>query len=273
MKNITLIIAAIIFSSYLFAQNNSSLKLAKGQKYQVESKIASSNSIQMQGQSIDNSTNMVSIYKIEVTGSEGNNYNLTNTITNIQMNVSMMGQEMNFDSDKEEDMNGQMGSAFKEFINQPKQIELDKAGNVLTSDSTSLSGIAKQLNFDVSGYGSQLAFQPLPAKLKTGATWIDKTDNDGNSKAITYTVKEINGTVATIAFNGTISTESAMEQQGMELKQKTSGTYTGEERVDIHTGVIQTNTSTTNATGTVTAMGQDLPIITKVTTTTTVKLL
>ena len=41
------------------------------------------------------------------------------------MNMSMMGQEMNFDSDKKEDMDGQIGSAFKEYINQPKEVVID----------------------------------------------------------------------------------------------------------------------------------------------------
>jgi len=57
----------------------------------------------------------------------------------------------------------------------------------------------------------------------------------------------------------------------MELKQKTAGAYSGEELVDIHTGIIQSNSSTTKATGAVTVMGQDLPITTQVTSTTAVK--
>ena len=273
MKKISFLIAAFTFSSFLIAQNNSILKLEKGQKYVVENRIVTTNAIQMQGQAIDNNTNMTSTYKIEVTGKQGSNYNLTNTITNIQMNVNMMGQDINFDSDKKEDMDGQMGSAFKGVVNQPKQITLDNTGKVVASDSDSLSVMIKELNFDVSGFGSQLAFQPLPPKLKKGTTWTDKNEDESNSRITTYTVKEINGTMATITFTGTLSTQSTMEQSGMELKQKTSGTYSGDEIVDTQTGVIQSNSSTTNASGTVTAMGQDLPITTKVISTTTVKLL
>lgn len=79
--------------------------------------------------------------------------------------------------------------------------------------------------------------------------------------------------MATIAFSGNLSTENTIEQAGMELKQKTAGSYSGEEIVDIKTGIIQTNSTTTNASGSVTAMGQYLPITTKVTSTTSVKLL
>lgn len=273
MKKISFLAAALAFSSLGFSQNNNILKLAKGQKYLVENKITTANTIQMQGQSMDNNTDMTSTYKIEVTGNEGNSYNLTNTITNIKMNMNMMGQELKFDSDKQEDMDGQIGSAFKELINQPKQVKLNNTGKALSTESDSLSGIMKELNFDVDGFGSQLAFQPLPASLKKGTTWTDSTSGEGNSRTTTYTIKEINGNIATITFTGNLSTQNTIEQAGMELKQKTTGTYSGEELVDIKTGVIQSNSSTTNASGSVTAMGQDLPITTKVTSTTAVKLL
>lgn len=273
MKKISSLIIAVTFSSLLIAQNNTTLKLTKGEKYLIENKIVTNNTIQMQGQSMDNNTNMASTYKIEVTGNEGNNYDLTNTITNVQMNVNMMGQEMNFDSDKKEDMDGQIGSAFKGLINQPKQIKLDNTGKVLASESDSLSVVMKELNFDVAGFGSQLAFHSLPSDLKKGATWTDKNDDKANSRTTIYTVKEINGKMATITFTGTLSTENTIEQSGMELKQKTAGTYSGEEIVDVQTGIIQSNSSDTNTSGTVTVMGQDLPITTQVTSTTVVKLL
>ena len=273
MKKISFVAVAFAFSSFCMAQNNNILKLAKGQKYLVENKITTANTIQMQGQSMDNNTDMTSTYKIEVTGNEGNNYNLTNTITNIKMIMNMMGQEINFDSDKKEDMDGQMGTAFKELINQPKQVKLDNTGKVLSAESDSLSGMIKELNFDVAGFGSQLAFQPLPPGLKKGTTWTDSTGGEGSSRTTTYTIKEINGNIATITFTGNLSTESTVEQAGMKLKQKTTGTYSGEELVNIKTGVIQSNSSTTNATGAVTVMGQDLPITTQVTSTTAVKLL
>jgi len=273
MKKIPFFAATFIFSSFGFAQNNNILKLTKGQKYLVENKITTANTIEMMGQSMDNNTNMSSTYKIEVTGNEENSYNLTNTITNIKMNMNMMGQELKFDSDRQEDMDGQIGSTFKEVVNQPKKVKLDKAGKVLSTESDSLTGMVKELNFDIAGFGSQLAFQPLPPGLKKGTTWTDSTNSEGTSRTATYTVKEINGNIATITFTGNLSTENTIEQAGMELKQKTAGAYSGEELVDIHTGIIQSNSSTTKATGAVTVMGQDLPITTQVTSTTAVKLL
>ena len=42
---------------------------------------------------------------------------------------------MNFDSDKKEDMDGEMGNTFKNYINQPKPVVMDKSGNVIVSSS------------------------------------------------------------------------------------------------------------------------------------------
>lgn len=273
MKKISFLAVAFAFSSFGFTQNNNNLKLVKGQKYLVQNKVTTANTIQMQGQSMDNNTDMSSTYKIEVTGNGKNSYDLTNTITNIKMNMDMMGQELKFDSDKQEDMDGQIGSAFKGLINQPKQVKLDNTGKVLSMGTDSLTEMMKELNFDVAGFGSQLAFQPLPPGLKKGTAWTDTTVGEGSSRTTTYTIKEINGNLATITFTGNLSAENTTEQAGMELKQKTTGTYSGEEVVDIKTGVIQSNSSTTNATGAVTVMGQELPITTQVTSTTAVKLL
>ena len=110
MKKITLLFtAAICFSTAMSAQTNASLQLAKGQKYQVDNKMETSSSTEMQGQTMETKANIASTYSIVVNDKTGDNYNLTNTISRIVMNMSMMGNEINFDSDKKEDMSGQMG--------------------------------------------------------------------------------------------------------------------------------------------------------------------
>ena len=47
-----------------------------------------------------------------------------------------MGQDINFDSDKKEDMDGEIGKNFKDYINQPKDVVMDKSGNVIISKKT-----------------------------------------------------------------------------------------------------------------------------------------
>jgi hypothetical protein len=277
MKKITLFFStAIFFSTITMAQTTRSLKLEKGQKYVVENKLVTTSSTEVQGQPMDSKADIASVYNIEVKDIKDNNFNLSNTITNIKMNMSMMGRDINFDSDKKEDMDGEMGSSIKDYINQPKDVEIDNSGNVITkasTDSATEPSLAKQLNFEASGYGADMAFLALPKDIKVGTTWTDKTDNKGIDKSTTYIIKSITGNIASVTFSGTIASDMKMEQQGMEVSTKTTGKFSGEETVDTKTGVVQTNNSTSEASGTVTAMGQDFPTSTKITSTTTVKAL
>ncbi len=276
MKKIILLFAASVsFSTIINAQTDGSLKLEKGQKYLVENKMETTSSTQMQGQTMDTKANIISTYNIEVKDKTGDNYNLTNTISRIAMNMSMMGNEMNFDSDKKEDMSGQMGEGLKNFINHPQDVVINNSGKIISqpTDDSSESQIAKQLNFAATGYGAQMTFLALPKNVKPGTTWMDKSDENGIVRTTNYTVKEVNGNIATVSFNGTMTTDTKMEQQGMEISTKTSGKFSGEEKVDIKSGVIQSGNTSGDASGTVSAMGQDFPTSSKVTSTTTVKVL
>lgn len=276
MKKISLFLAAAVFvSTTTFAQDQT-VNLKKGQKYVVENKVTTTSSTEMQGQSMEANADVTSTYNIEVKDVAGDNYNLTNTLTGIKMNVSQMGQEMSFDSQKPEDADGPIGSTLKDFINQPKNVVVDKSGKVVpqkTDDSSSEENmIVKQLgDFEATGYGANMAFESLPKNIKTGTTWTSKTGEKGITKTTNYKVTAINGNIATIALDGTVSSDTKMENQGMEITTKTTGKFTGEEKVDIKTGVIQSNITTVDASGTIGVMGQDLPTSSKVTSITTVK--
>ena len=49
---------------------------------------------------MESTADITSVYAIEVKDLKDNNYNMTNSISSIKMNMTSMGQNMNFDSDK-----------------------------------------------------------------------------------------------------------------------------------------------------------------------------
>lgn len=274
MKKIQILLAAsICFSTTsLLAQKSATLKLPASKTYQVVNTLETNSSTDVQGQTMESTANVTSTYNIEVKEKAGDNYNLNSTLSHINMNMSMMGQDIKFDSKNEDDMNGEFGTALKDYINQPKALQMDNTGRVSAdSKDTSLNDLAKRLHLEQNGFGTQLAFLPLPAKAKVGDSWTESDNKDGVVKTTKYTVKDISGSVATISFNATDSVTTSMEQNGMEISIKTSGKSAGEEKVDIKTGVVQSSTSKGDASGTVTAMGQDFPMSTKITSSTTVK--
>ncbi len=285
MKKTTLLIVAILtVSAVSFAQSNGKLNLSPGQKYLVENKITTSSSSEMMGQTMESKADVSSNYKIEVKDIKGDNINFVNTITGMKMSVTAMGQDMNFDSDKKEDMDGEIGKNFKDVINQPKDVVMDKLGNVIiaekadTASETNSSAnptemMMKQLggNPAEQGYGAKMAFEVIPKGTKVGSNWSDSSSENGIKKVTNYTLKEINGHEYTISLTGTIDTEIKTEMQGMEIETKTKGKFTGEEIVDGKTGVIKQNITNTDASGTVNVMSQEIPTSTKVTSVTTVK--
>jgi len=257
----------------MIAQSNQTIKLNKGAQYQVENKIESSSNTEVQGQSMESKINITTNYLVNVKDQKGSNYNLTNTVTHLLTSISMMGQDINFDSDKKEDLDGEMGSAVKDYLNVPKNVVMDNTGKIVSTDDTDAasSAVANQLNLAATGFGAQLTFLALPKNPKVGDKWTESTNDNGIKRTNNYTIKSIDGNIVTVAFEGTADTDSKMENMGMEMTTKTSGKFSGEDKVDKKTGVVQSNTSTGEASGTVSAMGQDFPITTKITSTTTVK--
>ncbi len=287
MKKISLLtVATLAISTWSFSQSNGTINLSPGQKYLVENKITTTSSSEMMGQTMESKADVSSNYRLEVKEIKGNNINFVNTITGMKMSVSAMGQDMNFDSDKKEDMDGDMGKNFKDIINQPKNVVMDKSGNIIIeekkdtmSDANSSASptqmMMKQLGGDPAqqGYGAKMAFEIIPKGSKIGSSWSDSSSNNGTEKVTHYTLKEINGDDYTISLSGNIYSEIKTEMQGMEIETKTKGNFTGEEIVDVKTGIIKQNTTNSDASGTVNVMSQEIPTSTKVTSVTTVKTL
>jgi hypothetical protein len=286
MKKIIFFTAAVIgFSTGTFAQNGGIINLAKGQKYVVENKVTTKSTSEIQGQSMESNADITSVYAIEVNDLNDNNYNMTNSISAIKMNMSSMGQSMNFDSDKKEDMNGEIGSKFKNYINQPKAVVMDKSGNIIIAKQTDTAKeidassqtemILKQMSGDPAeqGYGAKIAFVPIPKNAKPGTTWKDSTTEEGITRVTNYSVKEIKGNTATISILGTEKRDTKMEMQGMEINTKTTGKFSGEEMIELTTGVVLQNNLSADSAGTIYAMGQEIPTTATVTSVTTVKAL
>jgi len=284
MKKITFFIAGMLtVPAMIFAQNVGTVNLSNGQKYSVENKITTTSSSEMQGQSMETTADVTTVYNIEVNDSKNDKYSMTNKIAAVKLNMNSMGQNMSFDSEKKEDMDGQMGSSFKDIVNQPKAVTMDKGGNIVlstdadtsTKESTSPTDMMlKQLGDPKTiGYGAKMAFVAIPADAKVGSSWKDSTTSEGVTRVTNYLIKSIDNGVATITVSGTETRDTKMEMQGMEINTKTNGTFVGEQTANIKTGVINQNNLTADAKGIISVMGQEIPTTIKATSATTVKAL
>ncbi|MEO6220297.1 MAG: DUF6263 family protein, partial [Ginsengibacter sp.] len=195
MKKFTFLFSAgFAICSFAFAQDNNTINPDKGQRYLVENKLNTVSSSEMMGQTMESKANFTTTFNIEVKEVKDNNINFTNTITSLKMNVNAMGQDLSFDSDKKEDMDGDIGKNFKDVINQPKDVVMDNFGNVIITEKIDTlaenksSGnptemIMKQMGGDPAeqGYGAKMAFHAIPKNAKKGSTWTDSSSSKGTT--------------------------------------------------------------------------------------------
>ncbi len=282
-KIVFLIYTLLLIRSVSFSQVTGIVSPAKGQKFVVENSISTVSTTEMAGQPMESKANISSTYQIEVKDIIADKFNLVNTVTHLKLSANAMGQDINFDSDKKEDMEGDIGKNFKDFINKPKEIDMDRSGNIIvpnkadTGKENNSSNPADMIigglagDPEQQGFGAKMAFETIPKNAKAGTTWKDSSFSNGITKVTNYTLKTLNGNEAAISLSGTIDSEIKTEMQGMEIQTKTKGTFTGEETVDTKTGVVKQNTTTTDAKGTLIAMGQEIPTTSKITSQTTVR--
>jgi hypothetical protein len=256
------VVFAVLAATGVQAQK---LAITKGQK--LETVTTTKMNMEVMGQTIDNES--VSTSNVEVKDITADGYLFTNTIMRITMKGSGMGQDMSFDSDKKEDLDGQIGQAVKDKIGAVQEIMVDKQGKVAgikeTEDKKPAGGgMADMMNMtgDIAkGQGYPILIQ-LPAKpVKAGDTWTDSTGTTATLKTVTtYTLKSVTAEGAIVSFAGTLAKAGTVEQNGMEIQMDMSGTSKGEATYEAASGILRNNATTLDIKGTLGIMGQNAPI-------------
>lgn len=248
--------------------------LNKGQK--LESVVQSTTAIsqEMMGQQMDIKSNGTTTSVMEVKNATDKSFLISNTIKKMVIATSGMGQEMHFDSDKPEDMEGQIGSALKNKIGVAQDMVIDKQGRITEMKDTASAG---DMLTGIMGSNYMVGLQlpvltVLPDKpVKTGDKWTDSTGTAETIKTVyQYSLQKVSGNDAYVDFTGTLAKTGMMEQQGMQITMNLNGTIKGASVYDVSTGILKNNNTETKITGTMEVMGQSVPISGTTTTTTTV---
>ncbi|MEP6615989.1 MAG: DUF6263 family protein [Ginsengibacter sp.] len=285
MKKTATLLACILWFSISMAQNTASLNLKKGQKFSVETSSGGLITQEAMGQSTEIKFDVKSTNQVEVKNAQDTTYTVTNTITKMKTNMSFMGQEMTYDSEKKEDQDSEIGKNFGKIINHSNDVELSKSGKVISqkkgadsaikkneADADMMSGMMQNMvgGIDDGSSGLSQVFQPMPRKVKVGYSWMDSLSSEGSKSKTTYTIRELKGNEAIVSINRTLQLNNKAETQGMEVTNNSAGTVTGDAVVDISTGLVKHKTTTIETKGTVEAMGQEIPVTTRITSTTVV---
>lgn len=252
----------IVLLSFTFASlfaNAQKVNVEVGKTFKVTSNIDGTS--EMMGN--ENTSKVVTTTSIKIESLEKDLYKGSNTVTRMTMSGSMMGQEISFDSDKKEDMDGQMGQMLGAQVNKASNFTLDKNTGVFKTikEESDGGGIGEMMSGGASSTTS--IFYPAVIGKKLGDKWTENTEADGIKTINNYEVKSINGNVITVSLSGTTKGTTTKEMNGQSgeiaLDIKTNSTIS----IDALTGIMKQITTEIEGTTNMDMGGQSMAISNK----------
>ena len=233
MKKIVLL--AFTFASLVAGAQN--LKLETGKTFKLT--MTADGTVEMMGNENANKSTIIS--NIKITGLEKDLYTGTTTVTKKTMSGSMMGQDMSFDSDKKEDMDGQMGQFLGNDINKEIKVTVDKntgVSKVVSEESD--GGMGKMMG---GGSTNISIFYPGAIGKKAGDKWTENAEEDGIKTITNYEVKSVNGNVITLAASSTTKGSTSKEMNGQSMDLAIDSKSTSTLIIDGLTGILKQSTT------------------------------
>lgn len=269
MKKIYIPLVCLLITGSAFAQS-AKIKLSNGQKIMVVNTTDIQASLAM---GMELNSNSVSTNALEVKNSTEKGYTISNALTKMKVNMNMMGQPNNYDSENKEGNNAEMAKIFDERLNKPVDIVIDNTTGIALTDKKKVKKDDTEANpaddllamFSdnsddaiVSG-----AFEMIPQGKSAGNSWSDTTNAKDMKTIRTYTLKSVTGNDAVLQMNTVTKAVNKLNFQEMEFEIKSETKTTGEIITDINTGLVSKRTTVSDITGSIQMMGQDMPITAK----------
>ena len=274
MKKIYTVFIGLLITGIAFSQPLK-IKLANGQKIVVESTTEIEASLTM---GMELKSNSITINTLGVKNSTDKNYTISNTLTKLKVNMNMMGQANDYDSENKEGNNADMAKIFDERLNKPVDIDIDNTTGVAimakkkvakkdVDESNPADDLMKIFSDNSDDAIVSGAFEMIPRGKSIGDSWSDTTVAKDMKVLRTYTLKSITGNEAVIKSDIISSAVNKLNFQEMEFDIKSETKTIGEIITDISTGLVKKRTSTADINGSIQMMGQDMPISAKATST------
>lgn len=266
--------ASVLFSVHLLAQSYTpSVQLTAGKKYSVISSNKGSISQEVMGQTMEIPMDVVTYSTLEVKAVTPEGTLLSSTTSKITLSVNMMGQEINYDSDKKEDREGQIGEAMKGQLNQTVTCKVDGTGKIIAgsmvkpavpSGEVTSNPMLTMLGLSENDLGISPAVNLFntAAEIKPGASFTDTNGSSADGKlktSLTYTLAEIKDGIARFTIIGTNTLVKEMEMQGTTANVNTLSKFTGEMMVEVATGLLVKKILHSAITGTTEVAGMTIP--------------
>lgn len=286
-KNVLVLLAGVLLPYFSIAQTaaslspstgtNTSIQVIAGQKFRVETTIKLTSAAETMGQTMETNADTKNTVQYEVISAGSDAIELKKTLTKLKVNTSMMGQEMNYDSEKDDNPEMLKGM-FDNLVNKAEGITIDNLGKITAQEeSAAASNPVMAMSGVTSNTASTELFIPdlLGKELKTGDSISSvsetKVDRYISKDSGTYKIHTVENGIASISYTGTQQITAVMEQMGMEMNSVSNNIVKSELQVDIKTGLVIAKATVTDTNTTIDVMGMQIPSTGKVISTTTVK--
>lgn len=244
------------------------LNFKPGDKFLYATKI--DQKISLTQMSMDQSMLMEMVYAC--TGEDSGNKKLTITYDHIVMNmVSPMGS-MVYDSKNPQKNDKEMSSTLDSLIGKVFSISVAPDGRIVKTEGledliksqNSSNEMAGQFSDTVVKQMMQTSFDIFPGKVvKIGESWSKKSQMGFSGMRVnvenTYVLKSIEGNKATIAMTSAMNLPTSDNDTIAAMVQMT-GKQEGTIDIDISSGQIISGKTTQDIKGTMTVMGQQMPM-------------
>jgi len=287
MKKFFISALALTLTLGLAAQSYTpAVKLEAGKQYTVTTITKSNMTQEAMGQTMEIPIDATNKATLTIKAASDKGYESTYITDRVQFAANMMGQDMNYDSDKKDDKDSPMGKTMNKLVGKETSFVVNGAGNIIKetivkqtqekSDEEGPDMMTGMMGMGMSAASTCPVFNLFVnnTELKIGDSFIDSStvnDKDGSTKtSTTYILKEIKDGKSIFTLNGQVAISKKMEMQGMEMTTTTASKSSGVMIVDVTTGLLVSKSIVTETTGNVDVQGMSIPITGKTTTTITV---
>ena len=266
--------AAVLITVNIFAQGYTpAVKLTAGEKYTVITTTKGNMSQEVMGQTMEIPMDITINSLLEVKAASDAGCQLSTANNHIVLSMSMMGQDINYDSDKKEDRDGQLGGTMGDMLNKSTAFNINKFGKIDESsivkpardknDAASANPILGMINMgDADVPSPAVDLFKTDTEIKVGDSFTDSsTSADGkDKKSMTYTLAEVKDGAAKFTVAGSSALTKEMEMQGMQTTSVTNTKITGEMWVNAVNGLLAKKVLNMAITGSVEVAGMNIPV-------------
>ena len=283
MKKLFLIIALVAGLCGLAQKNGNKVSFPKGQKLEMTAETKAVITQEVMGQAMDMNVNSTIVRSFDIEEVNNGTARIEHKIKKLQFAFDAMGQTQSFDSEKPEDMKSELGKGLEKSIKNKYSMSVDETGTILNvksdDDNPNTSETEKPEEDIMSNMMSQFAEglqvpkkgEIISLKVTTtgdfnkGQSWTDSLSGEEKG-TVKYTVTGVTASEVMIDYVSEGTTVKKQEVGGgiemnVNLKNKTTGTIT----LDKKSGLLKQRTVNSEASGTMEAMGQSIPMKSKIT--------